>query len=309
MKRTKLEPSSEAAVEGYIETNDNEERALLQYIETLHTQDLLTKLLHDRVATWKATAEVTRHIRMFSRALLLMPNLQYYSGSLESAVITALRSASVPDLPPDGSLDDETLRGIVARHLTLARNQIKTTVKDTMKKGTNAKDRTMDVLVANIVSQSQLKCINTTLALYWRVAFIRMHVAKKHNEKRFWAELDAELEVLHNAGPRDFVLALEMNMAEDAKKYGSYVKPDIHLAQSALSTDSPTWFRKLHELAARVQRIDKSRKRSRRDAFENDGDEEPGTNEDASGQDEMLGGTSAPPTSEPDITFDTEDDQ
>ena len=67
--------------------------------------------------------------------------------------------------------------------------------------------------------------------------------------------------------------------------------------------------RGLHELAARVQHIDKSRKHSRRDAFENDGDEEPGTNEDASEQDEMLGGTSAPLTSEPDITFDTEDNQ
>jgi hypothetical protein len=125
LKRIKLSDESEAEFKRYLEvrmppipfmiqivtcfqTNSKEERDALQFIHTLELKDMLVKSSEERSENWTPSSKLAvraflarntlrshsplsqKQIRKFIHALLLLPNIQYYSGTVESTVIVRL---------------------------------------------------------------------------------------------------------------------------------------------------------------------------------------------------------------------------
>ncbi|KAJ7765114.1 hypothetical protein B0H14DRAFT_3510261 [Mycena olivaceomarginata] len=99
VKQIKLSDESEAEFKRYLETNSKEERDALQFIHTLELKDMLVKSSEERSENWTPSSKLAKQIRKFIHALLLLPNIQYYSVTIKSTVITAMRSSSIKDLP------------------------------------------------------------------------------------------------------------------------------------------------------------------------------------------------------------------
>ncbi|KAF7373882.1 hypothetical protein MSAN_00600400 [Mycena sanguinolenta] len=108
LKRVKLGPSTESDFRTYLATTSKDERDTLQALWTLQVRDQLSKLTHDTVESWTPTSALEKAARRNIHCLLLLPNIQLYSGTLGDVILLAMRAVNAPDLPaPDSIHIDE----------------------------------------------------------------------------------------------------------------------------------------------------------------------------------------------------------
>ncbi|KAJ7189317.1 hypothetical protein GGX14DRAFT_580794 [Mycena pura] len=290
--RIKLTEENAAELLRFCETASPEERTVLQFAHTLLVEDQILEMQEHRAQNWSMTSTQKDAAKEYTRAILLLPNTQFYSGSVEATIITAMRAnKKITGLPSEDGPDAKTLKQAIGRILSQEKN-----IKDST--------TTTDVAAQNIavLAESALSMsthVKPTLGLYYRLAFIRTHVRKNHSDHRFWAEVDAELEILHDAGPTEFVSAMDTNLEDDMELFGHYTKSTVkHHLGSVITSSTPAWLKKLYDLAPRIQRISTSsktrgvkRRRIQVAEPENDGEGEgAGEGDDNADEGEVEGG-------------------
>ncbi|KAJ7738440.1 hypothetical protein B0H14DRAFT_3516015 [Mycena olivaceomarginata] len=194
LKRIKLSDESESEFKRYLETNSKDERDALQFIHTLELKDMLVKSSEERSENWTPSSKLAKQIRKFIHALLLLPNIQYYSGTVESAVI---------DLPAADSFDCDQLTSFVARELSLARYAMKRTIQTSMDKTKGAEIHHITAMAAELLKHAPN----------------RSHITQNHTAAEFWTKVDEQLQELHLESPEEFVGALETLYEEDLELY------------------------------------------------------------------------------------------
>ncbi|KAF8189470.1 hypothetical protein K438DRAFT_1971592 [Mycena galopus ATCC 62051] len=233
-------------------TTNIEERNALQFIHTLELKDLLAKTTEERVENWAPSNKLAKAIRKFIWALLLLPNIHFYSGTVENAVIKALRDSNVKEMPASGSFDCDTLTKFVARKFSIARYSMKKTITSSTEKG--ADTGYIAALAAELLTHAPT--VNATLGLYFRLAFIRAHTKANHTANEFWTKVDDQLEELHSETPQEFVAALELIYDDDIELYVAPVGSAFKTGDPVGDT-SPQWLQNLSAAAIQVRRIKK----------------------------------------------------
>ncbi|KAJ7687883.1 hypothetical protein B0H14DRAFT_2653585 [Mycena olivaceomarginata] len=273
LKRIKLSDESEAEFKRYLETNSKEERDTLQFIHTLELKDMLVKSSEERSENWTPSSKLAKQIRKFIHALLLLPNIQYYSGTVESTVITAMRSSNIKDLPAADSFDCDQLTSFVARELSLARYAMKRTIQTSIDKTKGAEIRHITAMAAELLKHAPN--VNATYGLYFRLALIRSHIAQNHSNAEFWTKVDEQLQELHLESPEDFVGALETLYEEDLELY--QIEGDVKFkVGSNVGEGSPKWLQNLSVLAPKIQFVSKKQGTKRkRQQLEPEEEDEP----------------------------------
>ncbi|KAJ7487203.1 hypothetical protein B0H11DRAFT_2409792 [Mycena galericulata] len=294
LKRIKLEDESADEFKRYLETPSKDERDAIAFLHTLQLEDMYRQVLDQRVKGWKVTTELAVQIKKFVRALLLLPNLKFYSGTVESTVMTALRRCAVKDLPTSDGFDDDVLKAAVARQFSTDKSEIKKMLKDS----TEASDVAARN-IAEVTDQILAKyCpdIQPTLSVYHRLCHIRGRASKPHSNNKFWPDLDEELEGLHEDGPEMFVGAMQINYEDDIAIYGDPADTKHKVARDTVPSGSKKFLMVLHELAPHVQRINSNGKRKRKHAVavDNEPEDEPEEGPGGGGPDEDR--SSQPPS-------------
>ncbi|KAJ7314550.1 hypothetical protein DFH08DRAFT_821212 [Mycena albidolilacea] len=218
VKRIKLLP---------LQTTNIEERNALQFVHTLELKDMLAKSTEVRVENWAPSNKLAKVIQKFIWALLLLPNIQYYSGTAENAVIKAMQDSNVKELPAPGSFDCDTLTKFVAREFSIARYSMKKTM------------RTLDILEHWLTHAT---AVNATLGLYFRLAFICVYIKTNHAANEFWTKVDNQLEELHSETLQEF--ALELIYDDDIELYVTPVGSTFKTGDP-VNDSSPQWLRNL----------------------------------------------------------------
>ncbi|KAJ7729681.1 hypothetical protein DFH07DRAFT_936061 [Mycena maculata] len=262
LKRVKLEEESAAEFNRYLETTDPEERNTLQFMHTLALKDMLNKSVEERGQTWEPSAKLAKTIRKFIWALLLLPNIQYYSGTVESAVISAMRACNVKELPKADSLECDELTSHVGKEFSNARYAMKKAILASR----NAKKiatRNIADLAADILRHCS--DVKATRGLYMRLALLRQHTTQGHTPSEFWTKVDDELEELHNSGPVLFVESLDIAYSDDIQTYGDPATSNNRIG-SDITESSPKYLQQLSSLAPKIQRSKKQGTKRRRQA-------------------------------------------
>ncbi|KAJ7723188.1 hypothetical protein DFH07DRAFT_1005946 [Mycena maculata] len=234
LKRVKLEEESAAEFNRYLETTDPEERNTLQFMHTLALKDMLNKSVEERGQTWEPSAKLAKTIRKFIWALLLLPNIQYYSGTVESAVISAINA-----------------RYAMKKAILASRNAKKIATR-------NIADLAADIL-------RHCSDVKATRGLYMRLALLRQHTTQGHTPSEFWTKVDDELEELHNSGPVLFVESLDIAYSDDIQTYGDPATSNNRIG-SDITESSPKYLQQLSSLAPKIQRSKKQGTKRRRQA-------------------------------------------
>ncbi|KAJ7879258.1 hypothetical protein B0H14DRAFT_2566857 [Mycena olivaceomarginata] len=265
LKWIKLSDESESEFKRYLETNSKDERDALQFIHTLELKDMLVKSSEERSENWTPSSKLAKQIRKFIHALLLLPNIQYYSGTVESAVITAMRSSNIKDLPAADSFDCDQLTSFVARELSLARYAMKRTIQTSMDKTKGAEIHHITAMAAELLKHAPN--VNATYGLYFRLALIRSHITQNHTAAEFWTKVDEQLQELHLESPEEFVGALETLYEEDLELYP--------IEGDQRRRGKPQWLQNLSAVAPKIQFVSKKQgtKRKRRQVEPEEEDE------------------------------------
>ncbi|KAJ7080437.1 hypothetical protein B0H15DRAFT_953623 [Mycena belliarum] len=258
LKQVKLGEPTERLFKRYLETEKQEERDVLQFLYTLEAVDLISGLLEHRGQEWQPSSELLKKIRKFVKAILILPDIRYYAGAVEVAVIQAMRDSGVAQLPDADSDDMDGLKSTVARQLTLDRSTLKSLVKRSMSKPV------LDMASLAVQILSKFSGSKThTLGLYQRLSLIRYHLGKNHPVDKFWAEVDSELDELHKAGPTEYVMALQACYDDDMIKFpgpsdsdSEAVRVHAHKFGDEIGDTSPKWLRMLSKNAKKIHRID-----------------------------------------------------
>ncbi|KAF7357266.1 hypothetical protein MSAN_01321800 [Mycena sanguinolenta] len=274
LKSRKLNDNSQADYRRFLETPHPLEREAIHHLAVLEVRELLQDNIEQRQQNWQPSKDLSKIIKKNIRALLVMPNVQYYGGSLAQTIIDAMRKSGTPGLPED----DSDIRDYLGHLLSVDKNTIKTTMKDER----NIAHATAKILSSFSLSQS----VQPTLSLYYRFALIRTELKKNHTNDVFWTEVDKVLDEYNKDGSTHFVLCMKENFSDDVDEYGDPAKTDIKLFTEPLTNKAPKWLKHIHDLAPKVRRLDgvKSRKWRRTEVDEEedepvDGDgsgEEPG---------------------------------
>ncbi|KAJ7900481.1 hypothetical protein B0H13DRAFT_2336586 [Mycena leptocephala] len=273
LKRIKLED----------ETPNKDECNAIVFLHMLHVKDLYRQALDQHV-----------QIKKFVRTLLLLPNLRFYSGMVESAVMIALRRCAVKDLPTSDDFDDDVLKAAVARQFSTDKSEIKKMLKDSTEVSDVASRNIAEVMgqiLAKYCPEIQLTLIVTENVLYIQ----RTRASKPHSNSKFWPDLDQELEGLHEEGPEVFVSAMQINYEDDVAKYGDPANTKHKVAKDTVPSGSKKFLIILHELAPKVQRVNSNGKHTVAD--DNEPEDEPEENLGGSGED--CGGQLSSRTSSP----------
>ncbi|KAJ7920734.1 hypothetical protein B0H13DRAFT_1867235 [Mycena leptocephala] len=301
LKRIKLEDDSADEFKRYLETPNKDERDAIVFLHMLHVKDLYRQAVDQRVKGWQVTTCLAVQIKKFVRALLLLPNLRFYSGMVESAVMIALRRCAVKDLPTSDDFDDNVLKAAVARQFSTDKSEIKKMLKDSTEVSDVASRN-----IAEVTGQILAKyCpeIQPTLSVYHRLSHIHTRASKPHSNSKFWPDLDQELEGLHEEGPEVFVSfsdsAMQINYEDDIAKYGDPADTKHKVTKDTVPSGSKKFLIILHELAPKVQRVNSNGKCKRKHtvADDNEPEDEPEENLGGSGEDrgsQLSSRTSSP---------------
>ncbi|KAJ7253006.1 hypothetical protein B0H12DRAFT_1233714 [Mycena haematopus] len=297
LKRIKLSDESQAEFRQYIETRNLEECNTLQFIHTLQVEDLL-KEVEERISSWKPSKALAKTLREYIWTLLLLPNIQYYAGTVENAIISAARTNKVKGLMAANSNESPELVKWLGREFSIFRSDLKGVVKGSTDDGSELRN------VANLAKELLQRApgLNHTLGLYYRLAFIRRHLRlSSHSIHDFWPKVDEELEDLHKAGPEDFLDSMKLNFEEDTETYGDPAESAHHPCSDPFRDNCLKDLKTLSPLAPKIQRV-ASRKRGnktkKRKHCEPEAEEEqqqreespPGDNDDSSAPSDGLDG-------------------
>ncbi|KAJ7085867.1 hypothetical protein C8R43DRAFT_1142491 [Mycena crocata] len=285
LKRVKLEPDSEREYRNWLEAPTQDERQCILLLNLLRSQDMQRQSLHQQVETWKPSSALAPRIKQMVRGLLLLPSIRYYSGTVEAAVIAALRDCQVKDLPNEDSFNVDLLKAVVARQFTTDKSELKKLIKDASDSADS--DARNVALIANQALSRFCPQLKPSLAVFYRIAYIRRHIDIGHPNGKFWVKVDDELEDLNGGGPAAFVESMDICYEDDVAKYGDPVKTKIKVATDCLGDKPPKWLRVLNSLGPNIQRINtKKRKRAAaahtEDAEDGDDFNEPGQDDDLS---------------------------
>ncbi|KAJ7231851.1 hypothetical protein B0H12DRAFT_1146168 [Mycena haematopus] len=261
LQRIKLSDESEAEFKRYIEMASKDERDALHFVHTLQLKDMVNKSTEERSENWTASTKLAKTIRKFIYAVLLLPNIQYYCGTVESTVISAMRASGVKELPDVDSLECDQLTSFVAREFSLARYAIKKMIQNSVDETKGTETRHIAALAEELLKHALN--VKPMLGLWYRLALIRSHIALNHSTAEFWDQVDKQLEELHHQPPNEYVDALETVYEEDLKAFGDPAKrtfkPGDHVNAS-----SPKWLQNLSALAPKVQRVVKKKGNKRK---------------------------------------------
>ncbi|KAJ6548780.1 hypothetical protein B0H19DRAFT_1379112 [Mycena capillaripes] len=291
LKRIKLEDDSADEYKRYLETTNKDERDAIAFLHVLQLIDLQRKSLDQRVKEWKVTTELAGQIKKFVRALLLLPNLRFYSGTVESAVMSGLRRCAVKDLPTSDGFDDDVLKAAVARQFSTDKSEIKKMLKDSTELADIPSRNIAEVTIQ--VLAKYCPDIQPTLSVYHRLCHIRARASKPHSNSKFWPDLDQELEGFHEEGPEMFVSAMQINYEDDIAKYGDPANTKHKVARDSVPSGSKKFLLVLHDLATQVQRVNSNGKRKRRHAAM---DENEPNDDDLAGDGDVNGDRSGHPS-------------
>ncbi|KAJ6448103.1 hypothetical protein C8R45DRAFT_1115490 [Mycena sanguinolenta] len=272
-KSRKLNDDAQADYRRFLETSHPLEREALHHLAILEVRTLLQDNSEQRQQKWEPSKELSKVIKKTIRALLVMPNLQYYGGSLSATIIDAMRKSGTPGLPEDDSL----IKDCLSHPLSVDKNTIKTALKKSMTSKVK-EERTIAYATSRILSSFGV-AVQPTLSLYYRFALIRTELAQNHSNDIFWTKVDDILEEYHKEGAAGFVLCMEENFQDDVDQYGDPAKTDFKLSTNPLADNAPKWLKHIHDLAPKVRRLDndlRSRKRRRiRDEAEDEEEDQP----------------------------------
>ncbi|KAJ7078982.1 hypothetical protein C8R43DRAFT_965920 [Mycena crocata] len=255
LKRAKLNAATESEFRAYITTNSKDEHDVLAVLWTLQLRDQISKLTQDTTESWSPTRVLEKASRHFIYSLLLLPNLQLYSGTLAEAILLAMRAVNTPDLPSADSIHVDELSSWLGDEISQARYAIK---KKNI--GLNVAD-----LAAELLSQAHAQHVPATLGLYMRLALIRRNVAQKHNANKFWGKIDEEMEAFRAEGSQAFIDAIQDLYEADVAQYSDPSSTD-HTLQSFADPNfaCPRWLRELHSVALQVKALPKQKSKSRK---------------------------------------------
>ncbi|KAJ7834739.1 hypothetical protein B0H14DRAFT_3709204 [Mycena olivaceomarginata] len=276
LKRIKLTDESEA------DQTSSKERDALQLIHILELKDIFSKSTEERVENWTPSSNLAacvsaielKTIRKFIWALLLLPNIQYYAGTVEDTVIVSCNATSnIKELPSPDSLECDKLTSFVAREFSLARYAIKKTITVSLDEAKNADTKNIAGLAVELLLHA--KSVNATRGLYFRLAFIRAHVKENHSAGEFWSKVDEQLEELRRESPEDFVAALETAYEDDIVHGGDPDKTEFKTG-NPVGDGSPKWLQNLSAVAPLIRRVPKKQgnKRKRRAEPEEEDEQE-----------------------------------
>ncbi|KAJ7782482.1 hypothetical protein DFH07DRAFT_949281 [Mycena maculata] len=303
LKRIKLEPDSKHEFRNYLEASSDTERQCILLLHVLRSQDMHKQSVQQQASVWKPSSALSVRIKQMVRRLLLLPSVRYYSGTVETAVMAALRDSQVKDLPNEDSFDVDILKAVVARQFTTDKSELKKLIKDATDSADS--DTRNIAVVANQALSRFCPQLKLSLAVFYCIAFIRRHIDKGHPNGKFWILLDDELEDINKDGPVAYVESMEICYEDDIAKYGDPATTKLKVAPDCLGDKPLKWVRALNSLGPNVQRVDtKKRKRARAATEDDDGDdlEDPDCDEGPSNT-----GT-PPPTKDPTSPTPTPDD-
>ncbi|KAJ7331559.1 hypothetical protein DFH08DRAFT_966542 [Mycena albidolilacea] len=228
LKKVKLDTDCEAEFRTYIETPNQDERNVMQFLHTLRLESLLNKSLQTHISTWKSSPALLRTMRKFIWAMLLLPNVAYYAGTNENTIIEAMRKSNIPDLPPVDSIECEGLVKDVAREYSVQRSTFNTQVSETLP------DKKVDIATLSAALVAHSEHVNATL--------------------EFWPKVDKELFNLRAGGSGDLVTALQIIYEDDGQTHGDPAKYK-HKTGDGVGQGSPSWLRNLSSLVPHIQRF------------------------------------------------------
>ncbi|KAJ7866210.1 hypothetical protein B0H14DRAFT_2573485 [Mycena olivaceomarginata] len=252
LKRIKLDTDSEAEFRTYIEMPNQEERNAMQFLHTLRVEALLDKSLQVRISTWKSSPSLLKNIRKFIWAILFLPNVQWYAGTVENTIISmqqAMRNSNISDLPPLESTECDILVKDVAREYSVQRSTLKKQITETIGKKIDIATLTADLLAHS--SSLYPGPYNTV----------------------FWPNVDKALAEMRQEGPDAVVSVLQIVYEDDIKTHGDPAKSQ-HKTGNGVGTGSPKWLQQLHALAPLVQRFSRRQGTKRRRPASFDEEEE-----------------------------------
>ncbi|KAJ7230001.1 hypothetical protein GGX14DRAFT_383963 [Mycena pura] len=254
LNNTKLEAESKSQVRRIAEITNRDERDILLFTEIFAIKEMLSKSMQDQVKLWEPSELLEKAYTRNIRAILVLPSIQSYSGSVESAVLACLREMKAPGLPPPGDSNESTLLTRIGRQLSLDKSTMKGLLSDST---TDPKVENRNIANVTAAIMQSFGCsFHPTLATYHRMAFIRMHLTdRKHSPHKFWPAIDMELAQLRDAGSQFCLSAMETNLEDDIEKFGDPAKTNCKRG-SAVDSGSPDWLQVLNRLAAKVERIE-----------------------------------------------------
>ncbi|KAJ7215016.1 hypothetical protein GGX14DRAFT_563043 [Mycena pura] len=248
LKKVKLDTDCEAEFRTYIETPNQDERNVMQFLHTLQLESLLNKSLQTHISTWKSSPALLRTMRKFIWAMLLLPNVAYYAGTNENTIIEAMRKSNIPDLPPVDSIECEGLVKDVAREYSVQRSTFKKKVSETLP------DKKVDIATLSAALVAHSERVNATLGLRFRVALIRLLCTRGYTNAEFWPKVDEELFNLRAGGSGDLVTALQIIYEDDGQTHGDPAQSK-HKTGDGVGQGSPSWLRNLSSLVPHIQRF------------------------------------------------------
>ncbi|KAJ7875509.1 hypothetical protein B0H14DRAFT_2568666 [Mycena olivaceomarginata] len=238
----------------------------MQFLHTLRVEALLDKSLQVRISTWKSSPSLLKNIRKFIWAILFLPNVQWYAGTVENTIIQVMRNSNISDLPPLESTECDILVKDVAREYSVQRSTLKKQITETIGKKIDIATLTADLL-------AHCEHVHATMGLYFRIALIRHHCTQGHTNTAFWPNVDKALAEMRQEGPDAVVSVLQIVYEDDIKTHGDPAKSQ-HKTGNGVGTGSPKWLQQLHALAPLVQRFSRRQGTKRRRPASFDEEEE-----------------------------------
>ncbi|KAF7314262.1 hypothetical protein MKEN_00898800 [Mycena kentingensis (nom. inval.)] len=288
-KKMKIDESNMPLVREFWETTNPEEREIFMLMMSVSNHNEATHLAIQAAKVWKPSAEQLATIRTYTKLLVLLPELHYFNGALEHAVVKTLLSQPGHGLPADtNEAAHDLLLATVARQVSLTLSQLKKMILESIVDPKHPERPAIHIheLAEDILRTfpSKLKFkLSHSLAFYHHIAFIRSHVRKMYPQRQHWEKVDEDKEdILTNGTPEEQVEALQMIYLLDIETF-----PAAENARTyALSTDifggnPKPWHRTLVKHAKAVTRIaagSASRKRKlthMMDEVDEEQDEEP----------------------------------
>ncbi|KAJ7737210.1 hypothetical protein B0H14DRAFT_3516346 [Mycena olivaceomarginata] len=269
LKRFKVNDETAAEYRRYLETANVEEREALSTLYLLSVNEKLEASAANQTATWEVSATLKKCIRKYAWALLLLPTIHYYAGTVEDAIIVAMTSSNVPDVPDADGPEHAVFLGRVGHEVTNGRYAMKKRIIASL---TDKELENIAKLAEDLLHYTDGK-VRPTLGLYMRLAFIRSHLARKHGEKEFWYKVDDELETFRKGGPGMLLSSLEVIYDDDIEEHGKPEDARIPLGDQVHSGD-PKWLQRINTEASKIKRAVKKQGKKRKRVISDTGAED-----------------------------------
>ncbi|CAK5262377.1 unnamed protein product [Mycena citricolor] len=290
-KDASLSADSEAEFRRYFETSNKDERDTIAFMHLLQTKDMVRGLVDtagSHEGEWAPETSLAKICRKYVWSILCLPNLTYYGGTIETAILTTLTLMKVKRVPGVDSEEYGLFVTWLGRAVSVIRSALKAeggidclcllqllTVLQILKsiKLKNKEMRNIAHLCERILKHAD-PSVCATRFTFMRMAYLRYHVEQNHPVKQHWDILDSEMNQLRDIGDMDFVAALEEAYEDDIEKYGDPVTTKCKIGTSALAKECPAWLITLSAQAAKVQRFSRGQKKRKRQELEEEEEEE-----------------------------------